>query len=196
MDDLLKRNIKSTNDEAYRKWSSMFPEYLFLDRDYKIFMVGKTVEELLQYQNGSLQNKDVNVISEKNELKASLIVQSAKNFFEWKEYSLKARDGRAVKVEICGFKTDRGPEDTIAIRLRCSRNNFPVTSGVAAKKIARWISHNLRTPLVAIQVLIDLALISKNEEDLKAYIKSMAVRAQKLDTKLKRMIRFANKIFN
>jgi nitrogen-specific signal transduction histidine kinase len=195
MNDSLKRNIKSTNDEAYRKWSFMFPEYMFLDHDYRIFMVGKSVEELLQYQNGSLHNEDVNVMSEKNEFKASLIVQSAKNFFEWKEYVLKASDGRTVEVEICGFKSDRGPEETTAIRLRSSRNNFPVTSGVAAKKIARWISHNLRAPLVAIQVLIDLALISKNEEDLKAYIKSMAVQAQQLDTKLKRMVRFANKVF-
>jgi nitrogen-specific signal transduction histidine kinase len=195
MEDSFRRNIKSANDEAYRKWSSRFPEYLFLDGDYRIFMAGKTVEELLQYQNGSLQNKDVNVMSEKNELKASLIVQGAKNFFEWKEYSLKARDGRAVEVEICGFKTHRGPEETIAIRIRCARNNFPVTSGVAAKKIARWISHNLRTPLAAIQVLINLALISKNEDDLKAYIINMAVHARQLDTKLKRMIRFANKIF-
>jgi nitrogen-specific signal transduction histidine kinase len=195
MHDSFKRNIKSTNDEEYRKWSSRFPEYLFLDRDYRIFMAGKTVEELLQYQNGSLQNKDVNVVSEKNELKASLIIQSSKNFFEWKEYSLKARDGRAVKVEICGFKTDRGPEEAIAIRLRCSRSNFPVTSGRAAKKIARWISHNLRTPLAAIQVLINLALVSENEEDLKTHIIRMAVQVQQLDTKLKRMIRFANKVF-
>jgi nitrogen-specific signal transduction histidine kinase len=195
MDDSFKRNIKSTNDEEYRKWSSRFPEYIFLDRDYRIFMAGKTVEELLQYQDGSLQNKDVNVMSEKNELKASLVIQSSKHFFEWKEYSLKARDGRAVKVEICGFKTDRGGEETIAIRLRCSRSNFPATSGGAAKKIARWISHNLRTPLASIQVLINLALISKNEEDVKAHIIRMALQAQQLDTKLKRMIRFANKVF-
>jgi nitrogen-specific signal transduction histidine kinase len=195
MDDLFNRNIKSTNEEEYRKWSSRFPEYLFLDRDYRILIAGKTVEELLQCQSGSLQNKDVNVMSQKNDLKESLIVQSAKNFFEWKEYTLKARDGRAVEVEICGFKNDRGPEETTAIRIRSSRNNFPVTSGVAAKKIARWICHNLGTPLAAIQVLINLALISKNEVDLKAYIKSIAVQAQHLDTKLKRMIRFANKVF-
>jgi nitrogen-specific signal transduction histidine kinase len=194
MDDSIEKNITTANDEEYRKWSSRFPEYIFLDRDYRICMAGKTVEELLQYQNGSLLNKDVNMISQKNQLKASLIVQSRKNFFEWKEYTLKARDGRAVEVELCGFKTD-GPRETITIRIRSSRNNFPITSSLAAEKIARWISHNLRSPLATIQVLINLALIDQDEEDLKAYIKSMAIQAQQLDVKLKRMIRFANKVF-
>lgn len=195
MDDSIEKNLTGANDEEYRKWSSRFPEYLFLDRNYRICVAGKTVEDLLQYQNGFLRNKDINVMSEKNDLKDSLIIQSAKKFFEWKEYTLKARDGRAVEVELCGFKADRQTEEIITIRIRCSRNNFPVTSTVAAEKIARWISHNLRSPLATIQVLINLALINKNEEDLKAYIKSMAIQAQQLDTKLKRMIRFANKIF-
>lgn len=194
MDDLNKKKLTTANDEEYRKWSSRFPEYLFLNRDYKICMAGKAVEELLQYHNGSLLNKDINVISEKNELKESLMVQSTKNFFEWREYTLKAKDGRAVEVELCGFKTDR-PTEVITVRIRCSRNNFPAASSVASEKIARWISHNLRSPLATIQVLINLALINKNEEDLKAYIKSMAIQSQQLDTKLKRMIRFANKVF-
>ncbi|HYC87438.1 MAG TPA: hypothetical protein VEB86_19530, partial [Chryseosolibacter sp.] len=141
----------------------MFPEYLFLDRNYKICVAGKTVEGLLQYGSGFLQNKCINFLSRKKEVKSSLMIQIAKNFFEWKAYTLKAKDGRAVEVEICGFKPDRGTNSAIAMHVRCSRSNFPATSSLESEKIARWISGNLRNPLAKIQNLINLALINKNE---------------------------------
>jgi len=182
-------------EEEYRKLSYMFPEYIFLDRNYCITLAGRTIEELLNYNYGTLRNKNINFISYKNDLKSAFMIQITGNFFEWRTYLLKGQHNEGVQVEICGFRCHLRPSiSPIAMRVRISRNQLEPASIPALDKLTYWMAHNLRGPLATIQGLINLARIRKDNTEIETYLNYMSTHAQRLDEKIHQMIRIANRI--
>ena len=183
-------------EEEYRKLSYMFPEYIFLDNDYSIKLTGRNIDELLNYKYGALQNKIINHISYKDDLKSSFMIQIAGNFFEWRTYLLKNWNGEGVPVEICGFRMNQMKEDIapIAMRVRISRNHLESASIPALDKLTYWMAHNLRGPLATLQGLINLARTRKDNTEIETYLNYMSTHAQRLDDKIQQMIRIANRI--
>jgi nitrogen-specific signal transduction histidine kinase len=184
------------SEEEYRKLSYMFPEYLFLNSDFSICMAGRNVEELLNYDYGVLRNKNVNVLSDDDDLRSSLMIQIAENFFEWRSYGLKASNELNVQVEICGFRMRYAQHaiSPIAMRVRRSRNHLEQTVNPEIDKLTYWVAHNIRGPLATVQGLINLAKIQKNDAEIGVYLNHMEEHAQLLDEKIKLMMRLASKI--
>jgi nitrogen-specific signal transduction histidine kinase len=184
------------SEEEYRKLSYMFPEYLFLNNDLSICMAGRNIEELLNYDYGVLRGKNVNVLSDEDDLKSSLMIQIAENFFEWRSYGLKASDALTVPVEICGFRMryTQHAISPIAMRVRRSRNHLEQPVDPEIDKLTYWIAHNIRGPLATVQGLINLAKIQKDDSEIGVYLNYMEEHAQLLDEKIKLMMRLASKI--
>ena len=181
--------------EEYRKLAYMFPEYLFLNADFSICLAGRGIEELLNYNYGFLRNKSINVLSA-DDLKSSIMIQMAENFFEWRSYSLKAGNMTDVQVEICGFRMT-GLEYTISpivIHVRRSRNNLVKTSNPEVDDLTYWIAHNLRGPLATLEGLINLAKTHNNTSEMKTYLNYMSQNAESLDEKIQLMVRLASRI--
>lgn len=183
-------------EEEYRKLSYMFPEYIFLDRNYCIRLAGRTIEELLNYSYGSLRDKSINFLSDKDDLKSSFMIQIAANFFEWRTYSLKGQNAECVQVEICGFRTSHTTPSIspIAMRVRLSRNHLESAAIPALDKLTYWMAHKLRGPLATLQGLINLARNRKDNSEIETYLNYMSTHAQLLDEKIHLMIRIANRI--
>ncbi len=182
-------------EEEYRKLSYMFPEYIFLDRNYYIKLAGRNIEELLNYSYGTLRNKNINFISYKDDLKSTFMIQIAGNFFEWQTYLLKGHNEENVQVEICGFQCHtRHSISPIAMRVRISRNHLEHAAIPALDKLTYWMAHNLRGPLATIQGLINLARLRKDNTEMETYLNYMSTHAQRLDDKIHQMIRIANRI--
>ena len=183
-------------EEEYRKLSYMFPEYLFLDSDYCIRLAGRNIEELLNYSYGSLRDKSINFLSDKDDLKSSFMIQISANFFEWRSYSLKSQNAEGVQVEICGFRTSftMNAISPIAMRVRVSRNHLESAAIPALDKLTYWMAHKLRGPLATIQGLISLARNRKDDSEIETYLNYMSTHAQLLDDKIHLMIRIANRI--
>jgi nitrogen-specific signal transduction histidine kinase len=182
-------------EEEYRKLAYMFPEYLFLNSDYSICLAGRTIEELLNYGYGFLRNKSINILSDVDDLKSSLMIQIAENFFEWRSYGLKASNLVSVPVELCGFrmKQTRTMISPIAIRVRRSRSYLEQTSTPEMDKLAYWIAHNLRGPLATIEGLINLTKIQKIDPEVDTYLTYMSEHAQLLNERIKLIMRIADK---
>jgi nitrogen-specific signal transduction histidine kinase len=180
-------------EEEYRKLAYMFPEYIFLDSDYSIYLAGRSVEELLNYTYNFLRDKSVNYLSETDDLKSSIMIQISENFFEWRSYNLRTGKGVFIQVEMCGFKITNAPNARcpIAIRLRRSRNHLDETSNPEVDKLTYWIAHNLRGPLATIEGLINLAKNQNNTSEMVTYLNYMSDHAQRLDEKIQLMIRLA-----
>lgn len=184
------------SEEEYRKLAYMFPEYLFLNSDFSICMAGRNIEELLDYDYGVLRDKNINILSDVDDLKSSLMIQISENFFEWRSYDLKARNELNVQVEICGFRM-RCTQNTIspiAMRVRRSRNHLEQALNPEIDKLTYWIAHNIMGPLATVQGLINLAKIKKNDLEITTYLNYMEEHAQRLDDKIKLMMRLASKI--
>jgi nitrogen-specific signal transduction histidine kinase len=184
------------SEEEYRKLAYMFPEYLFLNKDFSVCMAGRNIEELLNYNYGSLQGKNVNVLSDVDDLKSSLMIQMSENFFEWRSYCLKTSNGLSVPVEICGFRMRclKQTFSPIAMRIRRSRNHLEESLNPEIDKLTYWIAHNIRGPLATVQGLINLAKIQKNTTELSTYLTFMEEHAQLMDEKIKLMMRLASKM--
>jgi nitrogen-specific signal transduction histidine kinase len=182
-------------EEEYRKLAYMFPEYLFLNSDYSICLAGRTIEELLNYGYGFLRNKSINILSDVDDLKSSLMIQIAENFFEWRSYGLKASNLVSVPVELSGFrmKQTRTMISPIAIRVRRSRSYLEQTSTPEMDKLAYWIAHNLRGPLATIEGLINLTKIQKIDPEVDTYLTYMSEHAQLLNERIKLIMRIADK---
>ena len=184
------------SEEEYRKLAYMFPEYIFLSRDFTICMAGRSIEELLNYNYGALRDININALSDEDDLRSSLLIQISENFFEWRSYVLKSSNGLNVQVEICGFrmKCIQNTASPIAIRIRRSRNHLEQTLNPEVDKLAYWIAHNIRGPLATVQGLINLAKIKKNDSEVETYLTFMEDHAQRLDDKIKLMMRLVGKI--
>jgi len=184
-----------TEDED-RKLAYMFPEYLFLNEDFTISLAGRSVEELLQYEYGYLRYKCINVISNENDLKSSLMIQISKDFFEWRSHSLRARDLSDVRVEICGFRISHRhyAVSPIAIRIRRSRDYLQTTASSEVDKLTYWIAHNLRGPVATLEGLINLARSPENNNELPTYLDYMSQQAERLDEKIQLMMGLARRI--
>jgi nitrogen-specific signal transduction histidine kinase len=183
-------------EEEYRKLSYMFPEYIFLDNDYSIKLAGRNIEELLNYRYGTLQDKSINMISYKDDLKSSFMIQIAGNFFEWRTYLLKNKNEESVQVEICGFRMSQAESNIspIAMRVRISRNYLEPASIPALDKLTYWMAHNLRGPLATLMGLINLARTREDNSEIETYLNYMSTHAQRLDEKIQQMVRIANRI--
>jgi nitrogen-specific signal transduction histidine kinase len=183
-------------EEEYRKLAYMFPEYFFLNNDFSICMAGRNMEELLNFGYGFLRGKSINVLSDDDDLKSSLMIQISENFFEWRSYSLKGNASLKVPVEICGFRMDysRTRISPIAIRVRRSRNHLENTTSPEVDKLTYWIAHNLRGPLATLEGLINLAKIQKNDAEVVTYLNHMAEYAQRMDDKIQLMIRMTGQL--
>lgn len=184
------------SEEEYRKLSYMFPEYLFLNSDLSICMAGRNIEELLNYDYGTLRDKNINILSDVDDLKSSLMIQISENFFEWRSYVLKASNGLNVPVEICGFRMryTQHAISPIAMRVRRSRNHLEQPVNPEIDKLTYWIAHNIRGPLATVQGLINLAKIQKDDSEIGVYLNYMEEHAHLLDEKIKLMMRLASKI--
>ena len=184
-----------TTEEEYRKLSYMFPEYIFLDSNYCIQLVGRNIEEMLNYSYSALRNKSINFLSDKDDLKSSFMIRMSANFFEWRSYSLKGHNGEFVQVEICGFRTSFTKHiSSIAMRVRISRNHLESAAIPALDKLTYWMAHKLRGPLATLQGLINLARNRKDNSEIETYLNYMSTHAQLLDDKIHLMIRIANRI--
>jgi hypothetical protein len=179
------------SDDEYRKLTYMFPEYFFLTNDYSICMAGRNIEEALNYKYGFLRGKDINILSDEDDLKSSLMIQISENFFEWRGYTLKSNAATKVEVELCGFRVSNSKKSIspIAIRVRNSRNHLENMASPEVAKLTYWISHNLRGPLATLEGLINLAKIQKNDAEVATYLNHMSDHAQRMDDKLRLMIR-------
>jgi nitrogen-specific signal transduction histidine kinase len=193
--DEINRSTSIKTEEEYRKIAYMFPEYLFLDNDYSIIVAGRSIEELLNYNYGFLRNKCINTLTDRDDLKSSLMIQITEHFFEWRSFSLKASNSSPVDVEICGFRINHSERiGNIAIRVRKSRNHLEHSPCVEVEKLTYWIAHNLRGPLATIEGLINLAKISKNNLDTGMYLNYMSQQALRLDEKIQLVIRLGGRI--
>jgi nitrogen-specific signal transduction histidine kinase len=183
------------DEEEYRKLSYMFPEYLFLDRDFSICLAGRGIEELLNYNYGFLRNKSINFLSDEGDLKSSIMIQMAENFFEWRSYLLKAGNMVSVEAEICGFKATKLEYaiSPIVIHIRRSREHLEKNSTPAVDDLTYWIAHNLRAPLATLEGLINLAKIQNNTAEMEMYLAYMSQNAESLDDKIRMMVRLTSR---
>ncbi len=187
---------KLESEEECRKLAYMFPEYFFLTKDYTICMAGRTIEELLSYDYGSLRGKNINILSEDEDLRSSLMIQISEDFFEWRSYTLKSATSLKINVEVCGFRLSpvKNRVSPIAIRVRNARSHLENSTSLEVDKLAYWIAHNLRGPLATLEGLINLAKIQKNDPDVTAYLNHMADHAQRMDDKIQLMIRMTGRM--
>jgi hypothetical protein len=156
--------------QEYRKLAYMFPEYLFLDSDFSICLAGRGIEELLNYNYGSLRNKSINFLSDE--------------------------DLKSFQVEICGFRMTN-VEHTISpivIHVRRSRNHLEKTLSPEVDNLAYWIAHNVRGPLATLEGLINLAKMQNNTAEMKTYLNYMSQYSESLDEKIRLMVRLAGQI--
>jgi nitrogen-specific signal transduction histidine kinase len=192
-----KKNILACpSEDEYRKLAYMFPDYLFLNKDYVICLAGRGVEEMLNYSHGSLRNHGISFLSDADDLRSSIMIQITENFFEWRSYTVKSCQGNSVQVELCGLKigTPALSISPIVIRMRWSRNHLESTTHPEVDKLTYWIAHNLRGPLATLKGLISLAKNPCDAVELSSYLNYMAREAQRLDEKIRLMVRLAGKI--
>lgn len=174
----------------------IFPDAFLLDYSFRIQSIGKSVTSDLGYSLADLKDQPIdNVISDFTKHTHSLLQDG---FFSQKEYSLKSKHHDSIPVTLSGFYTGLLTDiDGLIILLY---ENTGETDSVQKKLTAKTdemdhfiyqASHSLRGPLATIRGLINIAKIELDPQKLHFIHAQLHEFANRLDTKLYKLMCFA-----
>jgi PAS domain S-box-containing protein len=177
---------------------ALFPESLFLDKDFKILGVSDNILHGLGYQHEELRGKSVAFLEESGDLVKTLRTFLQRGYFNQEIVHMNNRDGSPIPFEVSGFYLDMLTECSGLIVLRCiNRHNVEEMdhklrqTKIHIDNFIYQTAHDLRGPLATIQGLVNLLKIRPDNMEVDRFTDLIEVHGKKLDERLHQLMYLA-----
>jgi len=192
-------NYLISEEEIKQRLASIFVDSIVLKSDYRIKVVSKNLEDLLEYTSAELQDKSIDYISMHNDFRKILERELRKGFFEDLSLELTTRTNLNLRVSVSGFYLGLISDINgyIIIKIKISEDPSFLQKELYKKtrELDSFIyrtAHDLRGPLATIKGLLNLIKIRKNNEEIDEMMKLIEVHADKLDERLFKLLYLAD----
>jgi light-regulated signal transduction histidine kinase (bacteriophytochrome) len=177
---------------------SLFPDSLFLDKDFKILGLSDNICHTLGFQNEELRGKSVAFLEKSGNLVETLRTRLQAGYFNDEIVHIRKRDENAIPFAVSGFYLGILCEHSGIIVLRCiNRYEAEETERKlrqTKKQIDNFIyrtAHDLRGPLATIQGLVNLLKMRQDNNEVDRFTDLIDAHGKKLDERLHQLMYLA-----
>jgi hypothetical protein len=177
---------------------ALFPDSLFLDKDFKILGLSSNICQHLGYHNDALRGKSVSFFKPGGQLEQDLRDRLRKGYFNDETFQLSRHDGKTATYSVSGFYLGLLTDSSNLIVLRCINKakieEMEWMLGQTKSHIDNFIyraAHDLRGPLATMQGLMNLLKGRKDNSEVDRFIDLLDMHGKKLDERLHHMVYLA-----
>jgi light-regulated signal transduction histidine kinase (bacteriophytochrome) len=177
---------------------SLFPDSLFLDKDFNILGVSDNICTSLGYQREQLRNKSVAYLEPSGNFADMLRALLQKGYFNNELISIKKSNGNIAPYSISGFYLGMLTESNGSIILRCINREELEEMDRKLEQTKTHIdnfiyrtAHDLRGPLATMQGLVNLFKIRKDNTEVDRFVDLFESQGKKMDERLHQLMYLA-----
>jgi hypothetical protein len=177
---------------------SIFPDSMFLDKDFIILGLSDNISHRLGYQNEMLKGKSVGFLEKSGHLVEALRTRLQNGYFTDEIVEMCKADGSITPFEVSGFYLGMFTECSGLIVLRCinrqEAEEMEHKLRQTKKQIDNFIyrtAHDLRGPLATIQGLVNLVKIRQDNTEIDRFNNLIDAHGKKLDERLHQLMYLA-----
>jgi light-regulated signal transduction histidine kinase (bacteriophytochrome) len=174
---------------------SLFPDSIFLNKEFKIVGMSHNICAHLGYTNEMVSGKSVSVLSIDGNLEQLIRAQLQMGYFNNESINLCASDLQSTVYSVSGFYLGLLTECNDSIVLRCiNKEEVEVMERqllTTKKHIDNFVyraAHDLRGPLATMLGLINLLKIRKDDSEVNRFIDMIEMHGNKLDERLHQVV--------
>ncbi len=188
-----------SEEEIKQRLASIFVDSIVLQSDYRIKVVSKNLEDLLEYTSAELHDKSIDFISTHNDFRKVIERELRRGFFEDVSLELTTRSNLNLRVSISGFYLGLISDINGYIIIKIKISEDPAFLQRELYKKTRELdafiyrtAHDLRGPLATVKGLINLIKIRKDDTEINELVKLIEIHADKLDERLFKLLYLAD----
>jgi light-regulated signal transduction histidine kinase (bacteriophytochrome) len=177
---------------------SLFPDSLFLDKDFNILGLSENIYRHLGFQAEELRGKSVSILENSGHLADALRVRLQNGYFNDEIISMRKQDGSTIPYVVSGFYLGMLTEYSGLIVLRCINRHEVEEIDRKLRQTKLQIdnfiyrtAHDLRGPLATIQGLVNLLKMRKDNSEVDRFTDMIEVHGKKLDERLHQLMYLA-----
>jgi light-regulated signal transduction histidine kinase (bacteriophytochrome) len=184
-----------SNDFILANIYSLFPDSIFLNKEFKILGMSNNICAHLGYTNEMLSGKSLSVLQVDGNLEQLVRERLQMGYFNNEAIKLSASDQQATSYSVSGFYLGLLTECNGCIVLRCvnkeeveSMERQLLTTKKHIDNFVYRAAHDLRGPLATMLGLINLLKIRKDDSEVNRFIDMIEMHGNKLDERLHQVV--------
>jgi hypothetical protein len=184
-----------SSDYVHSHLTSLFPESIFLDLDFKIMGVSQQVLRSLGFTGDELQGEEISIIDGTGTFENILREQLNNGFFAELKIKLKPKEGEPIPFCLSGFYLGLISDMSGVIVLKlCNQQEISMLDQqlqLTKAQLDNFIyrtAHDIRGPLATVQGLINLIKMRKDDSEIERFTDLIDAHTKKLDECLARLI--------
>jgi hypothetical protein len=177
---------------------SLFPDSVFLDKDFQIIGISWNVSHSLGYNIDELNGKSISMLNEGGHFEMTLRNLLKKGYFNDELFPILKKSGGTIKFSVSGFYLGILTESNGVVVLRFVNRDelkeLDLKLSEARKYLDLFIyrtAHDLRGPLATMQGLLGLLKMRKDDSDLDRFLQLIEANGNKLDERLQQLVYLA-----
>jgi signal transduction histidine kinase len=174
---------------------SLFPDSIFLDKEFRIVGMSQNICTQLGYTNEMITGKSVSALGKDGSLEQLIRARLQKGYFNNEAIDLCASDLQTTSYSVSGFYLGLLTECNNSIVLRCiNKEEVELMERqllTTKKHIDNFVyraAHDLRGPLATMLGLINLLKIRKDDSEVNRFIDMIEMHGTKLDERLHQVV--------
>jgi signal transduction histidine kinase len=178
--------------------ASIFADYIVVDQHFTVVAAGKNVLDILGYSFDDLKNRDINYLTDNENLVFGLKKELQSGSFLRFQTRICTKNKTEISVSISGFYLGliSSVNEYIVLKIENNDEVELVNQKLQQKKIEldNFIyraSHDLRGPLATIKGLVNLLKMRENNDELDRIVSLLDAHANKLDERLYKLVHLA-----
>jgi hypothetical protein len=188
-----------SRDYVYNNIYSLFPDSLFLDKDFRIIGLSVNIQRTLGYSIKEIEGKSISHIESSGHFEDVLRQQLQNGYFNDKKIHVNKKRGGTICYSVSGFYLGiLAGEGSGLIILRFNNQeeleNLDHTLRQTKSQVDDFIyrtAHDLRGPLATIQGLVNLLKMRKDDVEVDRFIYMIEANSKILDERLHQMVYLA-----
>ncbi len=194
--DITQRLI--TREYIYSNLSSLFPDSVFLNTDFKILGLSAKIQQSLDYSSEEVCGQSISCLEESGSLEELLRQRLSSGFFSNEEVELRCRLGDTIKYSVSGFYLGLISDLSGIIVLKfCNQQEINILDRqlqLTKAQLDNFIyrtAHDIRGPLATIQGLTNLIKMRQDDDEVDRFIQLIDAHSKKLDERLSQLVYLA-----
>lgn len=174
---------------------ALFPDSVFLNKEFKIVGMSENICAQLGYTNAILSGKSLSVLQAEGDLELLIRERLRKGYFNSEPINILTSDGKSVLYSISGFYLGLLTDCNGFVVLRCIHKEevqaMEQKLHQAKAHIDNFVyraAHDLRGPLATMLGLINLLKIRRDNSEIDRFIDMIEMHGAKLDERLHQVV--------
>ncbi len=192
------RTLIST-EYIYSHLSSIFPDSVFLNLNFKILGISLNIQRSLGYSQDEVSGKSISCLEKEGTLEDTMRHHLTSGHFTDLKVSLSKKTGETLRYSISGFYLGLISDFSGIIVLKFyNRHEISILDQqiqLAKAQLDHFIyraSHDLRGPLATIQGLTNLLKVRTDNSEVDHFVQLINTHSQKLDERLSQLVYLAH----